>query len=102
MSRYFSLNAWGPRLDYGGDVNLIVVNFDWSPYHVKIPYASATVGLFGLCACLTLWPKGKIPSLSDPDEIADAIERPAYFADFGPNVPVEDLGGTPVGMEKAP
>lgn len=39
-------------------------------------------------------------------------ERPDYLADFGPNVPVEDLGGKPVyyennqpvypGREKAP
>ena len=33
-----------------------------------------------------------------------ADDRLEYFADFGPNVPVEDLGGQPVypGREKAP
>lgn len=76
MSRYLSFNAWGPRLDYGGDLNLIVVNFDWTPFVLRTPYASATLGLFGFCACLTWWPKGK-------------------YDDFGPNVPVEDLGGKP-------
>jgi hypothetical protein len=35
--------------------------------------------------------------------VADAEKwRAQYLNDFGPNVPVEDLGGKPVGMEKAP
>lgn len=35
--------------------------------------------------------------------VSDAEKwRAQYLADFGPNVPVEDLGGKPVGMEKAP
>jgi len=29
-------------------------------------------------------------------------EQPPYLADFGPNVPVEDLGAEPIGWEKAP
>ena len=60
---------------------------------IKIPYASATVGLFGLCRLNALLAEGRFRA-GDPDRIADAIRRPAYFADFGPNVPVEDLGGS--------
>ena len=78
MSRHFSLNAWGPYLRHGGDVNVIVLNMEWTPYYGRTPYYSVTFGLFGFCACLTWWPRGK------------------YL--------LEDLGGQPVypGREKAP
>lgn len=40
----------------------------------------------------------RIPSVDSPTK----TQGLDYLAGFGPNVPVEDLGGKPVGMEKAP
>ena len=61
LSRHFNLNAWGPYLRHGGDINVIVLNMEWTPYYGRTPYYSVTFGLFGFCACLTWWPRGEVP-----------------------------------------
>ena len=108
IARYFSLNAWMPTIRAKfGDVNLIGLGFDWYCAGSIPSYYAIDAHLFGFGASIVFWPKGK--SLDDDEHSVDD-DRPDYLHDFGPNVPVEDLGGKPcyyengepVYWEKAP
>jgi hypothetical protein len=124
MSRYFTFSAWPPS----GNFDLIRLNIDFLR-HPEVGYFSLTLCLFGFGMAVTFRPHGAQREDFDADEwlkttsvvvpmpeydalVSDAEKwRAQYLADFGPNVPVEDLGGSyttetesggVTGMEKAP
>ena len=110
LRRYFSLSAWMPSADF----DAIRLNVDFLR-HPEFGYIAVTASLlgFGACVCFHSHGRYKLDSRDrafDETLVGYIADRPAYLHDFGPNVPVEDLGGKPcyyengepVYWEKAP
>jgi len=129
LERYFTISAWGPsanfdllRLNFDwlrhpeyGYFSVTACLFGFGVYFAFPPYIEPDPEDFDFDAWVAtthvIVPTPEYDALVADAEAwrtrckqAEAGEAEAikYLHDFGPNVPVEDLGAEPIGWEKAP